>query len=149
MMWAHYADKYKGVVFQFRCEHLNDTATGTFKGREVFYFRRRVDLADHVAAMKRCFDDGHPEDMGWVFCVKGPEWSGEEEVRFFAPTEISFLSFPEKALTGIILGEHCPPKVETELRTTVEDWQKPPRFFRTSIDRSIFRLHIRGIDHEE
>lgn len=147
MMWNHYANKHKGVVFQFRSKHLPEKISGEFKGRKVWYPKHRIGLKDHVKFMEDYFINNDKLAMAWPYRTKGYEWRGEEEIRFL--TDRQFLGFPENALTGIILGDRCPKEFEERLMTAANKWTNTPRFFKVSISKSVHKLHVDAVKHNK
>lgn len=120
LMWSHYADEYKGVVFEFDCTHK------FFEGHfEIKYLkkRKRINIEDFIAAKK-------PIPIS-ILCSKSEEWRYEKEERVVRSlvncrqvgTDVNqypilVMDIPLEAIKSITFGE----------RTTIENqkiiWEK-------------------------
>jgi hypothetical protein len=146
MMWAHYAGRHAGVVFQFKTTCLKDAASHTWRGYAVSYSSRALDVGEYVRALEAGFDHNMPQEMGRIiYARKGREWRAEEEVRFFTDQAQKYSTFPEQALYGIIFGSSCPDNLVGQIFDAIASWGCMPRMFRVSIADSSHKLCIRTL----
>lgn len=122
LMWAHYADWYRGICLRFDV----NSAVEFFRGvRPVFYA---------AAYPEGTEGSGHR-------LVRPLEWSHEEEWRILEPYAAGQLRpFPPQALDAVILG--C--SITTDNERIVRDWvthrDPPVRIYRSAATRGAFRL---------
>lgn len=106
LMWAHYADSYKGALVEFDEDH--DFFSGAF---EISYIKERPRI--HIDY----FLGGSPISIAEL-CIKSDEWAYEKEWRVCRPLtdctsrkqpkgapKIHTQSIPDGAIKNIILGE--------------------------------------------
>jgi hypothetical protein len=94
LMWAHYADKYKGFCLEF------DTSEELFaKALKVQYQKTMptLDLASLLIHEK--FDL-----VMSLFSTKSPSWQYEKEWRVIHGTAGTSVTYPAECLTGVYLG---------------------------------------------
>lgn len=143
VMWAHYANGYKGVALQFRASHLRDAPSGEFRGQEVDYVGRVLGVREYTAALEAAMLRSDVIPLAKLFhATKTMEWAGEQEVRFFARHDQPYVAFNEAALVGIIVGHNAESAVVDMVSSKVRSWATPPRLFRTSIKDSVHKLWI-------
>lgn len=92
LMWAHYANNYAGVCFEFELDiNLNNI--------------HKVSYIDHQFDTLYEPSDGEfykAIEKSLVF--KSKNWSYEEEYRIISKSNESFFHFDQSELTGIIIG---------------------------------------------
>lgn len=103
LMWAHYADKHRGIVLEF------DATT------EKLRFARRVEYLDTFPSMGAEAISDRKVLLDTMLLSKSSEWSYEKEYRllgrdgtldptFSLATQDDFLSLPPGAIIGVIAG---------------------------------------------
>ena len=120
-MWSHYADFYRGFVFEF------DSTSGFFNRRrsasDEFYHLRRV-----VYFRKRPHVDLLRTDCLELFLTKREEWAYEAEWRKMSPIQdcqevaaaVHVQPFPPECLRTIILGANSSSEFRNEVRKVVQ-----------------------------
>lgn len=106
LMWSHYAASHTGICIEF------DTAVedSPLSGCKKIKYSPTFNVIE-----------GDLEDIFERAClVKAEQWKYEEEWRLIRESE-SLVVFPEKCLTGVILG--C--RISDDDRQWVLDWLKP------------------------
>jgi len=147
MMWAHYANKYQGVVLQFRTSHLRDMTSKEFRGLSVQYSPRPLSVQEFVDAHSKAIDSHDIRAMASLFWgTKTTHWSGEEEVRFYSDQSKTHIEFDEAAMPGVIFGHKCDRALVHDIRAALSKWQWPPILFQTSIRNTHHKLYIAEIE---
>jgi len=145
MMWAHYAKNHSGAALQFRTSGLLDQRSGEFKGHDVVYTPSSVTVEEYVHALERGFEHNDPLEMAsLMYTTKTSDWETENEVRFFSSIETPYVSFEEPTLSGVILGDRCSEWLVRRILDSLGRWEKAPRVFRASIEKSSHRLWIQN-----
>jgi len=119
LMWAHYADKHRGICLEFDGSDLDGSGLefSASANRDFFFFAEAQEV-------KYCgytpLPLGDPvEQVGRVILTKSRHWSYEHEYRIFRPNQACVeLNFRPEFLTGVIFG--C--KMPEELRQRVREW---------------------------
>lgn len=143
MMWAHYANNHSGVVLQFRKSALLDQHSGEFRGRDVTYTSSAVGVQEYVHALERGYEHNDLLEMAGIFYgTKMSDWDRENEVRFFSRPEHPYISFDESTLSGIVFGDRCSEWLVRRILGSLNQWEKPPRLFKTRIAKSSHKLWI-------
>jgi len=143
MLWAHYANQYKGVVFQFRTAFLRDAESMEFRGQEVRYLSSPLTISDCLPMLERAAMYKDPFPLGGlVYWTKDDHWTKEDEIRLFALHDQRHVEFEEPALAGIIFGEKCDENLIRKVVRTIDTWKRKPCLFKTSIAKTTFRLRI-------
>lgn len=106
LMWAHYADKHKGLCLEF-----DGSANCNFFGKaQSVKYRNYTPLpldGDPVTQMER------------VILTKAKHWRYEQEYRIVRPGEACrVLEYPGELLTGVIFGCMMP----GDLRQLIKQW---------------------------
>jgi hypothetical protein len=143
MMWAHYANNHRGLVFIFRKSELHDKTSGEFRGRDVTYDSEALKVDDFVRACESYFKDKDYWPMAdIIYAKKTKHWAGEDEVRFFSERDRPYLKFNESALYGIVFGAECPECIIRKVLIALDSWRIRPRLFKASILKSTRKLWI-------
>lgn len=112
LMWAHYADEYKGVCLIFDQQLQVDDMFYQFSGSKVQYSNNKV---------KKFFDGSGIFEVTDIFYTKNKQWSYENEVRehrtFEKGEKNRVVSFDPKSLVGIIFGA----KMQNETKRSIID----------------------------
>lgn len=94
LMWAHYADKYKGFCLEF------DTNNDLFnKTNEVNY----VDEMPKIS-VRNIVDRNQPSDLINLLCTKSKAWSYEKEWRCIHEEAGKLYGYSAETLTGVYFG---------------------------------------------
>ena len=144
MMWAHYADNHKGIVLQFRSYYMFDVGSGTFKGSDVDYYSKHISLKRYVEAEQETL---HGDDLAFsrfMYCSKSIEWAQEEEIRFFSND--TYMPYPEKMLTGILLGSNCPPYRKDLIHKVLSNWNDKPKLYKEDDTQSFIKNYFKLVN---
>ncbi len=143
-MWAHYAKKHSGLVFQFRTSELRDAASGEYRGQDVQYVPGSLGVQNYVYALEQGIDHGNVLEMSRIiYSTKTIHWEREEEVRFFTNKDRPYASFKESALSGIIFGDKSSEWLIWRVLAALAMWKHRPYLFKASIEKSSHKLWIR------
>lgn len=118
LMWAHYADKHRGVCFEF------DAAHPFFARAEPVCYRPNypqvdlLDLDDRAALDKLCLR------------TKSDHWAYEDEYRIIVRYGAGVNNFPQEALTGVVLGCQVTREVRHEIRGLLKRWRPSTQIYR-------------------
>jgi hypothetical protein len=116
LLWAHYADQYKGVCLVFN--NLKDNNSLLKESMPVIYTDDKIKLKMYDYFFNF---DKHILDTLMVIMTKSKEWAYEQEWRCLKPSleplknEERLVSFPNDGLIKIILG----PKIDNEKRKQI------------------------------
>ncbi len=103
LMWAHYADSYKGVCLKFNIDKL----TFPLIDKSNVMKPCRVSYKQNLPIFKIPFYSNN--EIHEILYVKYKEWEYEKEYRIINPYRKGLESFPKEALTEIIFGCNCLP----------------------------------------
>ncbi|MFZ2658643.1 MAG: DUF2971 domain-containing protein [Victivallales bacterium] len=142
VMWEHYANNHKGVVFQFRKSSLNDAVTGQFRGQEVRYIPGALGVKDYLDSLEKGIQGDALAMAHMIYSTKSREWVYEDEVRFFTKQTRHYVSFDKESLSGIILGAKCSVNFRKTVRQAISRWEIKPRLYQASIEKSTHKLWI-------
>ena len=106
LMWAHYADKHKGLCLEF-----DGSANCIFFGEaQPVEYRNYTPLP---------LDEAPVKQMERVILTKAKHWRYEREYRIVRPGEACrLLEYPQELLTGVIFGCTMP----GDLRQMIKQW---------------------------
>ena len=106
-MWAHYADKHKGLCLEF-----DGSANYEFFGKaQSVKYRNYTPLP---------LDEDPVKQIERVILTKAKHWRYEQEYRIVRPGEACrALEYPQEHLTGVIFGCRM---VADELRQMIKQW---------------------------
>ena len=149
LMWAHYADRHRGVCLKF----LNDP-------NNVFYTRRKPDDPDflshpHLFPVEVEYSDEYPvinplsEDYtdDWRIVTKGAltkatQWKYEKEWRILDDNGSGPHQFPSRFLTGIIFGCEISEDHKEMIREWCKDRQPPIKYYQARRATDAYALKI-------
>ncbi len=134
LMWAHYADRHKGLCFEF------DGSSNCifFGGAQPVEYEVYTSIPLH---------EDKNRQMTRVILTKSKHWSYEKEYRIFRPGKASQkLDYPIELLTGIIFGCMMPDKVRASVKQWVKDGNCRVAFFEARPKMAEFGLDIVRID---
>jgi hypothetical protein len=128
LMWDHYADSHKGVVFRFRSIPELDSASGA--ARPIKYESEMPKLYDNeffsdLLSGRRIFNPA--TIMDWLIYTKSTEWNYEKEWRIYAGSgrnsSASFedIQFHPSELDAIVLGYKMPRGTKIRLAKIAND----------------------------
>ena len=103
LMWAHYADQYKGACIKF--DLLKDVTT--------FNFPKSVDYSDDYYSYNYLREQGKASMAIWH---KSKEWAYEEEFRIVKPTFHGLIEVKPDAVVEVIFGCRCSAADENAIR---------------------------------
>jgi len=134
LMWAHYADKHRGLCFEF-----DGSSNCRFFGEA-----QPVEYEDYTTIP---LDKDKTRQMARVILTKSKHWFYEREYRIFGPGKAdSKLDYPIELLTGIIFGCMMPLKVRESVKQWVERGNCRVAFFEACPKLAEFGLDIVRID---
>lgn len=129
LMWAHYADKHKGLCLEF-----DGSANCNFFGE--------AQQVEYVNYRPWPLDEEPERQMARAILTKSTHWAYEQEYRIIRPDRASNLvDFPETLLTGVIFGHLMPDNLRrivmrwaTEGRCRVAFFEARPRIGQFALD---------------
>lgn len=128
-MWYHYADKYRGVVIEFRC--VDELASAWLIAKPVRYPEEKPEVyTAHgwVKIMSMPNQDGTKAMMDIAMSTKSPDWSYEKEWRlssFKRPEDTGDFTdyrFHKQELGAIYLGPMICEKDAQELTAIAQQY---------------------------
>jgi hypothetical protein len=134
LMWAHYADKHRGLCFEF-----DGSANCRFFGEA-----QPVEYEDYTPIP---LDKDKERQMTRVILTKSKHWVYEREYRIFQPEKSnSKLAYPGALLTGIIFGCMMPDNIRKLVKQWAEEGSCRVAFFEARPKMAEFGLDIVRID---
>jgi len=134
LMWAHYADKHKGICFEF-----DGSDNCLFFGEA-----QPVEYEDYTSIP---LDEGKERQMTRVILTKSKHWLYEREYRILRPGKAgSKIDYPVELLTGIIFGCMMPDNVRKTVKQWAEEGNCRVAFFEARPKMAEFGLDIVRID---
>lgn len=121
IMWSHYADGHRGIVLQFDKEELESVPD--------FSYFKEVEYKNNILTLRDLNNyTGAPNELArLILLMKTERWSYENEWRIIVDPSgrkdvpnCRILTYPKKALTGVIFGCNMTPQD----RYTVQMWLK-------------------------
>ena len=139
LMWAHYANSYKGLCLQFKPS--NDVST--------FIASQPVIYTDKIPTLD--LPIGDDADIDAVIRHKGRAWKDERECRIvMLGIKNRLLAFSPEALTGVILGSRFPDDSIPELKRIMNERRDKGhpavKIFRGQASSTSYRMSIRATD---
>lgn len=134
LMWAHYADKHKGLCFEF-----DGSSNCRFFGEA-----QPVDYEDYTPIP---LHENRICQMRRIILTKSKHWLYEKEYRIIHPEKAcKKLDYPVELLTGIIFGCNMLDKVRETVKQWVEKGNCRVAFFEARPKITEFGLDIFRID---
>ena len=134
LMWAHYADKHRGLCFEF-----DGSSNCLFFGEA-----QPVDYEDYTPIP---LDEDKNRQMTRNILTKSKHWFYEREYRIFRPGKAdSKLDYPIELLTGIIFGCMMPDNIRESVKQWVKGGKCRVAFFEARPKLAEFGLDIVRID---
>lgn len=134
LMWAHYADKHKGLCFEF-----DGSSNCIFFGEA-----QPVEYEDYTPIP---LHEDRDRQMTRVILTKSKHWLYEKEYRILRPGMASQkIDYPVELLTGIIFGCMTPDKVRTSVKQWVKEGNCRVAFFEARRKTAGFGLDVVRID---
>lgn len=124
LLWSHYAHNHTGYVVGIDSEHkwFSDPKPSKYVGsiQPVEYSQTRPEMFGEGP-------DDNRDDLSYLY-QKGCDWAYEEEYRYILPLKLCnevqsgfhVRRFPQELLKTLIFGFRIAPKVEHEIRQTLE-----------------------------
>ena len=102
LMWSHYANNHKGIVYEFDYNLFSNFSTNSFKGNPYkidYPNNKSYELLSYVKTNKK-------RDTQFIkeLTTKAIDWKYEEEYRFIDLANNGNKLFNHKSLTSIIFG---------------------------------------------
>ncbi len=134
LLWAYYADNYKGVCF---CFSTNGSLGAAKRIKYSRYYKEKHPSSDFQL----------DKDVYYSFFQKQTEWKYEKEWRIvkLRKEEKDYLYFDSKELVGIIIGDKMDEKLQRELRKLTPNHVK---ILRTKIGYQKPAVKFLPIDYE-
>jgi len=144
LMWSHYADSHKGMLFEFDTSHEYFELHSYF--RKVTYSNSRVPFDPNQPPEN---DSKHVEAIA---LTKNQVWAYENEWRSLFPLDwchkrehdgkaLFFIDIPHNIIKRIVLGYRCPRSQEDDLKKIIAD-----KKLSISLERAV--LHKTNFDLE-
>lgn len=151
VMWAHYADKHRGICLCFDFPDNKSIITPSPKWNDR---QRKANTAVRPLRVTYVKSRTKMNDLCGnnfinFFLTKYQAWHYEKEYRAFILEDFGEFNYSPQYLTGIIAGCKMPEKERLELRNTAKQLASPVRLFLTVPEHSAFRLDIKAIDKNE
>lgn len=126
LMWAHYADSFKGICIEYDFRVLRETLADNTSFSRVSYADQLLDIGSDLENPRRL--------AKWILSTKHHSWSYEREWRLFIP-ERGLVRFDRAAIRRIILGPRMSENVAQFLEANLSRYH-------------IVRSRVRGYDVE-
>jgi hypothetical protein len=152
LMWAHYAENHRGVVFGFRPDAERDS---------FLCLLEPVTYSDVRPSFYKLFDPlsgnqaPRPEDMRAftqsLTAVKGTEWAYEEELRLVIPSYIPqeqdavFIPFYPSELSEVFLGHRVSPEFRDEICAAARALSRDVAIFQARLARGSYALEFDAV----
>lgn len=134
LMWAHYADKHKGLCFEF-----DGSSNCMFFGEA-----QPVEYEDYTPIP---LHEDRNSQMTRVILTKSKHWLYEKEYRIVHPGMAGQkLDYPVELLTGILFGCMTPHKVRASVKQWVKEGNCRVAFFEARPKMAEFGLDVVRID---
>ena len=150
LMWAHYGESHKGILYEFDFSYLRDR-----QPVKVMYSAKRPTVNFEYLTQ----EDKIEKEMQRLMITKSPNWDYEEEYRlFFEPQECTekecqdglkrnFISIPGTTIRRIILGLRASDCLMNEMQKLVcSDDLKHIALEKTYIDEQEYKILSRPIE---
>lgn len=147
LMWSHYADNHKGVVFKLRCidncDHYLESAEKVNYSKKYAPFVDADIYACHLTGEKPI----HLADYAWELAkLKHEDWTYEKEWRVRAPgmtVEVKphkIIAERKDAFEEIYLGCKIEPKIADDIIKVVKKNLPTARIFKCGKNNKSFKL---------
>ena len=134
LMWAHYADKHKGICFEF-------------DGSDNCYFFGKAQPVEYEDYTQIPLDEDRERQMTRVILTKSKHWLYEKEYRIFRPVNAgNQVDYPIVLLTGIIFGCMMPDNVSETIKQWAEEGNYRVAYFEPRPRVAEYALDIVEID---
>lgn len=134
LMWAHYANKHKGLCLEF-----DGSSNCIFFGEA-----QPVEYEEYTPIP---LQEDSNRQVTRAILTKSKHWSYEREYRIFRPGVAGHkLNYPVELLTGIIFGCLMPEKVRESVKQWVEQGGCRVAFFEARLKMAEFGLDIVRVD---
>jgi hypothetical protein len=148
LLWAHYADSFKGLCAIFRRGELMTSILSTCA--KVNYVNKRQRLSQsllHELTTRQMENKPSSEVADKVFFLsflhKSSDWAYEQEARIFYPFHaFKKLPFDPNELIGFILGPNFPPELESKLKQEIAAQRPTASVYRSSLSTSEFQIVV-------
>lgn len=127
VMWGHYCNKHKGILYKIDTKHLPDVESSLV---EVNYAkdRPRIDFKALLKAFKDKDTRELEKNLRLITYTKFEDWQYEQEVRAIVSydheTNYDYINMPANTILEVVLGMYA----MWETQTLVEVLLREPRF---------------------
>lgn len=149
LLWAHYADGYKGIAYHFI---VSGEPKRTFRHlRPIKYTRQRpiIPISEIVQTLRPSADLPKPQKailfdlvIDRFFRQKSIEWAYEEEFRIVSVGSEKIDIFPPQELASIILGPLFPRADEEKLFAILKKRERPLRAYRSELSKTDYSVGV-------
>lgn len=149
LLWAHYADGYKGIAYHFITSGEPNSA---FRhARSIRYTRQRpiVSLSELVETTPFSSKNTKAQKMVLItlildrfFRQKSIDWAYEEEFRIIAFGKNALDTFIPKELVSIILGPLFPKDDEKRLFDMIKKRERLLRVYRSELSKTDYSVGV-------
>jgi len=142
MMWAHYADNHRGIVFKFNTDYMYDKRTNERRCFHVDYEDNFPTLAEYLYAYRASKKGDVIAPNKLFFCRKSKDWERESEWRFFSEPADSLIPFEPSMLDGVIFGWKMEKNIKSILKSCLSSCKRHTKIYsaKPSIDK--FEMEI-------
>jgi hypothetical protein len=148
LLWAHYADSFKGLCVIFRRGTSTTSILSTCA--KVNYVNKRQHLSQSLLheltkrlMTKKPSSEVAEEIFFLSFLHKSGDWAYEQEARVFYPFHaFKKMPFDPSELIGVILGPNACAELESKLKQEIEARRSIVSVYRSSLSTSEFRIIV-------
>lgn len=112
LMWAHYADAFRGICIEYDFELLRRSLPEESSFSRISYADRLLDIGGDLHDPRRL--------AKWILSTKHHSWAYEREWRLFTP-ERGEVRFNPAAIIRVIVGPRTPESVAAFLARQIGD----------------------------
>jgi Protein of unknown function (DUF2971) len=130
LMWSHYSDGHRGFCLEFEAE-----ANNIFFGRALKVEYKRELKIPNILQVRNFVDS--------TLLTKAEEWRYEQEWRIIEHEKGSgSQKFPERLLTGIILGCLMPKDSKEKIIQLAGERSTRPKIYQATLKKNEYALEI-------
>jgi hypothetical protein len=149
LLWAHYADGYRGMAYHFITSGSPDSVL--HKLRPVQYVTQRpiISLSEILEILSSVDQDTensrrfllHANFSERFFLHKSAEWSYEQEERIVVRHD-SQSTFLDSELVALIVGPLCPAQNLAKIREIVKERSRPLKIIRAKVSSTDYSVEV-------
>ncbi|WP_272525265.1 DUF2971 domain-containing protein [Providencia sp. PROV196] len=147
LMWPHYADSHKGVMFELSEPHFNIDSSICIDTVSYQENIPKLDRSDLLGINSYLFKDNTTDLIKKNIFIKSSEWSYEQEVRLFRAItdENRLLAFPKEAFKSIYLGCRMKEHEKKEIINQIKKHLPNISIFQLEINKTKYQLNSKKI----